>query len=74
MFISATISSTVFPLPKSEFLLQVALLGRGQLVVEDDHVDVERLGFGNEVGELAFPDQGGCVEAIPFQQNRLHRL
>ena len=36
-----------------EQLLQVSLLGRGELVVEDDEVDVQRLGQGGQLLRLS---------------------
>jgi len=50
----------------AEGLLQVAGLGSGKFVVEDDGIDAEFAGLGGELGGLAGPDEGGGVGHIEF--------
>jgi hypothetical protein len=47
-----------------EFLLEVALLRRRQLVVEDDGGVVERLTLGDDLLDLALADVGRRVAAL----------
>ena len=51
-----------------EDLLQVALLRGRQLVVEDNHVDVERTGLGGELVCLSRADEQRSVGTSPFDQ------
>ena len=57
-----------------EQLLEIALLGGRQLVVEDDDVDVERFRDGPQLLRLALADVGGGVGRAPALQLRVHRF
>ena len=52
-----------------ELLLQVALLRRAELVVEDHRVAVERLGQLLELGDLALAEVGGRIGGGPTLQD-----
>ena len=58
----------------SEELLEVALLRRCELVVEYDHVDVERVGEGGDLLGLTRADVGGGVDPGAAHQLLVHRL
>ena len=51
--------------PEIQGRLQVPLLGRGEVVVEDDQVRTVLLGEGVDLRDLAGAHQGGGMEARP---------
>ncbi len=55
-----------------EQLLQVALLGRGELVVEHHHIDVEGAGQLHQLLRLAPADEGGGVGGGTAHQLGVH--
>jgi len=54
--------------------LEVPLLRRGEVVVEDDDVDVEHLRLPDELPELSRAQERGGVEAVPADEERGDRL
>jgi hypothetical protein len=50
--------------PALEQTLQVALLGRGQGMVEDDHVGVQHLDLGRDLFRLAAADKNLALGAL----------
>ena len=57
-----------------EQLLQVALLGGGQRIVEHHHVDVARPGEVGQLGGLALADEEGGVERVALDQFGVDRI
>ena len=58
----------------TEALLEIALLGRRELVVEDDEVDVEGVRGPAQLVGLAGPDVGRRVGTVPALQHGADRL
>jgi hypothetical protein len=56
----------------SHLRLEVALLGRREVVVEDHHVDALLLAAPREVPHLAAPDEGGGVPPGAFLEEPAH--
>ena len=58
----------------AELLLQVALLCRRQLVVEDHDIGVECVGERAQLVDLSRSDVSGGIGARPALQHGLHRI
>ena len=50
-------------------LIQIALLGRRQLVVEDDDIDVHRRDVGRDLRDLASAEKQRRVRRVPAHQD-----
>ncbi len=57
-----------------EGALQVALLCRGEAVVEDDNVDVEPLGDGRQLVDLSLAHEGRRIGGVALHQNDVDRV
>jgi hypothetical protein len=57
-----------------ERLLKISLLGRGQVVVEDDNVDVLNVRYRDELSEFPFPYVRSCNGAFATHQHTFHRV
>ncbi len=55
-------------------LLEVPLLGRAQVVVEHDNVDVLDLGERHEFPQFPAPDERCCNRPFAPDEDRFHRL
>ena len=57
-----------------EHLLEVPLLGRAQLLVEDDRVGIERAAQRGDLLGLAPPDEGGRFRRVPALHHAAHHV